>query len=75
MSKLQIQVYLVHYRLHKPLVPILSYLNPVHIFPLFSLRSILILSSHQHLGLPSWSLIPSDHLSDAWYITCPSHPP
>jgi hypothetical protein len=41
----------VHYRVHKsrPLVPISSHINPVHA----NLRSILILSTHLRLGLPS----------------------
>jgi len=46
----------VHYRIHKcpPPVPILSQLDPVHTPPHpTSWRSILILSSHLRLGLPS----------------------
>ena len=45
----------VHYRTHKcpPPVPNLSQLNPVHTPHLPSWRSILILSSHLRLGLPS----------------------
>jgi hypothetical protein len=52
----------VHYRIHKspPPVPIPSQLNPVHALPHpTSWRSILILSSHLRLGLPSGRL-PSD---------------
>ena len=50
----------VHYHIHKcpPPVPVLSQLNPVQTpHPTFW-RSILILSSHLHLGLPS-GLVPS----------------
>jgi hypothetical protein len=44
----------VHYRVHNspPQVPILSQINPVRPTP-FYLRSILILSIHLRLGLPS----------------------
>ena len=50
----------VHYRIIKcpPPVPVLSQINPVHAPPPTSWRSILILSSHLRLGLPS-SLFPS----------------
>jgi hypothetical protein len=51
----------VHHRVHKspPLVPILSQIDPVHIssHPI-SLRSILILSTHLRLGLPSGLFYP-----------------
>ena len=45
----------VHYRIHKylPPVPVLSRINPVHALNSISWRSILILSSHLRLGLPS----------------------
>jgi hypothetical protein len=50
----------VHYRIHKypPPVSILSQLNPAHTSHPTSWRSILILSSHLCLGLPS-GLFPS----------------
>ena len=50
----------VHYRIHKcpPPVPILSQLDPVHTTHPTSCISILILSSHLRLGLPS-GLFPS----------------
>ena len=45
----------VHYRVYKcpPSIPILSQINPFHAPQLTSLRSILILSYHLSLGLPS----------------------
>jgi hypothetical protein len=50
----------VHYHDHKslPLVPILSQMQQLYNFQSTSLRSILILSSHLHLGLVS-NLLPS----------------
>ena len=50
----------VHYRIRKlpPPVPILSQIDPVHKPSSISRRSILILSSHLRLGLPS-GLFPS----------------
>ena len=49
----------VHYRIHKspPPVPILSQIDPVHVSHPTSRRSILVLSLHLRLGLPS-GLIP-----------------
>jgi hypothetical protein len=49
-----------HYRIHNstPPVPILSQIDPVHASVRTSGRSILILSSHLRLGLPS-GLLPS----------------
>jgi len=51
----------VHYRIHKfpPPVHILSQINPVHTPPHPTFwRSILILSSHLRLSLPSWIFPP-----------------
>jgi hypothetical protein len=59
----------VHYRVHEspPLVPILSQIDPVHstLSPI-SLRSILILSTHLPLRLPS-GLFPSDFPTNILY--------
>jgi hypothetical protein len=45
----------VHYRVHKspPPIPVVSQINPVHTTHPISLRSILIVSTHLRLGLPS----------------------
>jgi len=45
----------VHHLIHNspPLLPILNKINKVHVPKLISLKSILILSSHLRLGLPS----------------------
>jgi hypothetical protein len=71
----------VHYRVHKspPLDHIMKQMHPVHIFLPPSLRSIITLSSHLHLGLPS-GLIPSSfpnkffkhfsYIIHACYMTC-----
>ena len=74
----------VNYRIHKclPLVPILSQPDQVHTPHPTSWRSILILSSHLRLGLPS-DLFPSgfptktlyktSHLPHTRYMFRPSH--
>jgi hypothetical protein len=57
----------VDHRVHKspPLVPILSQFDPIHTIPSY-LRSILILSTHLHLGLPS-GLFPSGFPTNILY--------
>ena len=72
----------VRYHIHKcpPPVPILSQLDPVHTPHSTSWRSILILSFHLHLGLPS-GLFPSSFSAKTLYTpilsptraTCPVH--
>ena len=72
----------VHYRAYNspPPVPILSQINPVHDPHPTSWRSILILSSHLYLGLPS-SFLPSGFptqpldapLLSAVCVTRPAH--
>jgi len=72
----------VHYRIYKrpPPVPILSHLDPVHTPHPTAWRSILIVSSHLSLGLPSglFSLgLPTKTLyTPPFYpirATCPAH--
>ena len=72
----------VHYRIRKcsPHVPVLSQINPVHAPHSTTWWSILILSWHLHLGLPS-DLIPSGFPTETLYApllstiraTCPAH--
>ena len=72
----------VHYHIHKcpPPVPILSQIYPFHTSHPTSWRSILILSSHLRLGLPS-GLFPSCFPTKTLYTpllspikaTCPAH--
>jgi hypothetical protein len=73
------------YRIHKssPPVPILSKTNPVHITHPTSPRSILILSIHLRLGLPSGSfplafppiIYKRSSSPHSCYMVRPSHPP
>ena len=65
----------VHYRIHKrpPTVPIRSQLEPVHTPTPTSWRSILIVSSHLSLELPS-GLFPSDFPTKNLYIYLSSPP-
>ena len=62
----------VHYRTHKrpPPVSILGQPNPVHNPHPTSWRSILILSTHLRLGLPS-GLFPSGFPTKTLYTPCP----
>ena len=70
----------VHYRIDEssPPVPILSQINPVYASPSHLRRSILILSSHLCLPLPS-GLLPSGPSTKIQYAplpihaTCPAH--
>jgi hypothetical protein len=70
----------VHYHIHKCPPPILSQLDPVHTPHPTSFRSILILSSHLHLGFPS-GLFPSGLPNKTLHTpllspiraTCPTH--
>jgi hypothetical protein len=71
----------VHYRVHKstPLVSVHNQINPVPTTPSY-LRSILILSTHISLGLPSvlFPFQPISYMHSAsphsWYMPCQSHP-
>jgi hypothetical protein len=65
--------------LSRPLLHILSQISPYH--PILSVRSILILSIHLCLGLPSdfpcsfLTCILYAVLLHSCYMSCPSHPP
>jgi hypothetical protein len=60
-----------HFQRSPPPVPILSQINPVHTTPL-CLRSILLLSTHHHVCLPSW-LFPSASSTNILYAFLWSH--
>jgi hypothetical protein len=72
----------VHHHIHNslPTVPVLSQLNPIHTPQTISQRSILNISSHLHLGLPS-GLFPLGFPTKTLYTflsspvraTCPAH--
>jgi len=66
----------VHYRTHKwpPHVPILGRSNLVHTSPSHIFKTILILSSHLRLGVPS-SPFPSGFLTNTLYLSCPPYVP
>ena len=55
-----------------PPIPILSQLNPVHTLTSHSWRSIIIISSHLHLGIPS-NLFPSGFPTKTLYTSLLSH--
>jgi hypothetical protein len=74
----------LHFRTHKssPLVPILSQMNPFHIFKPISLRTGRIVFTHLSLGLLEWSLsFRFSHqsvlflISHTFYVSDPSNPP
>lgn len=65
----------VHCCVHKspPLVPVLSQVNAVYIFPSIILGSILLLSCHLCLDLQS-GIFPSSFPVSPLCVTCPTHP-
>jgi hypothetical protein len=72
----------VHYHVHKspPLVPILSQIDPIHTIPSYLCKSIVTLSTHLRLTLPS-GLFPSGFPTNILHaflfspirVTCPVH--